>query len=126
MKVSKKIGRPEKQINWEKLDAVLQFGARMLDCRGLLDVCEDTILANIKAKHGMTFTEYRDLRMSTMRAKLLQKQFDVAMNGNVTMLIWLGKQHLEQYEKQEHSINSDSIKKIQLNYRTRKAEKEVK
>lgn len=35
---------------------------------------------------------------------LLKKQFDVAMNGNVSMLIWLGKQHLEQSEKVEQHI----------------------
>ena len=126
MKTTKRHSTAVIDIDWSKLDAVLQFGARSLDCCGILDVSEKTLYNKIKEKHNMAFGEYRELKMSTMRAKLLQKQFDVAMNGNVTMLIWLGKQHLEQYEKQEHSINSDSIKKIQLNYRTRKAEKEVK
>ena len=107
--MTKKIGRPEKEINWDKLDAALQFGARMLDCRGLLDVCEDTIAEKIKEKHGVTFSEYRLLRMSTMRTKLLQKQFDVAMSGNVSMLIWLGKQHLEQSDKHEVDNNFSPV-----------------
>ena len=32
---------------------------------------------------------------------LRKKQFDIAMQGNVQMLIWLGKQYLEQSDKQE-------------------------
>lgn len=108
--MSKKIiGRPEKELDWGKLDAVLQFGARLLDCQGILDLSDETILKKIKQKHGVSFAEYRELRMSTMRAKLLQKQFDVAMQGNVTMLIWLGKQHLGQVDKIETELTSKSI-----------------
>ena len=36
-----------------------------------------------------------------MRMKLAQKQFELAMDGNVTMLVWLGKQYLGQTDKQE-------------------------
>lgn len=107
--MSKKIGRPSKEVNWDKLDAALQFGARMIDCRGLLDMDELTISKNIKLKYGLLFAEYRELKMSTMRAKLLQKQFDVAMQGNVTMLIWLGKQHLGQVDKIEADMVSANI-----------------
>ena len=32
---------------------------------------------------------------------LRQKQFEIAMTGNVSMLIWLGKQRLGQIDKQE-------------------------
>lgn len=35
------------------------------------------------------------------KSSLRRKQFEMAMNGNVTMLIWLGKQHLGQTEKVE-------------------------
>jgi len=47
-----------------------------------------------------------------MRIKLAQKQYEVAMSGNVTMLIWLGKQYLSQSEKQELSGSSDNGKPI--------------
>ncbi len=35
--------------------------------------------------------------------KLKRKQIDVALQGNVVMLIWLGKQYLGQAEKTEES-----------------------
>jgi hypothetical protein len=47
--------------------------------------------------------------------KLLQKQFDVAMSGNVALLIWLGKQHLNQSDKQEQSINH-SVDKLVVDF----------
>ena len=34
-----------------------------------------------------------------LKKKLKRKQIEVAMQGNVSMLIWLGKQYLDQSEK---------------------------
>jgi hypothetical protein len=43
-------------------------------------------------------------------ASLRRKQFDLAMSGNVTMLIWLGKQRLGQAEKSQiETIGKESI-----------------
>ena len=36
---------------------------------------------------------------TNLKQRLKRKQIDVAMNGNVSMLIWLGKQYLGQAEK---------------------------
>ena len=105
----KPMGRPPVEFDWSKLDAILQFGARLIDCHGIMDVADVTIEDKIKKKYGMSFGQYRDLRMSTMRQKLLQKQFDIAMQGNVTMLIWLGKQHLGQSDKLETELVSANI-----------------
>ena len=38
-----------------------------------------------------------------LKERLKRKQISVAMQGNVTMLIWLGKQYLGQAEKIEES-----------------------
>lgn len=95
----KKVGRPKVEINWELMDGILQFGARLIDCREMLGVSDDTIQNNIRQKFGMTFSEYRDQKMSKIRIKLLQKQFESAMAGNTALLIFLGKQYLGQTEK---------------------------
>ena len=36
---------------------------------------------------------------ANLKQRLKRKQIEVAMNGNVSMLIWLGKQYLGQAEK---------------------------
>ena len=105
--MTNKVGRPEKDFNWELIDGVLQFGANLIDCSELLKVSDDTIQRRIKKEFNCTFTEYRHKKMSKMRMKLLQKQYEVAMSGNVALLIWLGKQHLGQTDKIEQSQHQD-------------------
>ena len=101
----------KKDIDWHNLDSILEFGARLKDCEEIVGVSQDTLQRRIKEKCGLTFTEYRDLKMSKMRMKLLQKQYDVAMKGNVSMLIWLGKQHLGQKDKHENT----NLGKLEIN-----------
>ena len=40
---------------------------------------------------------------ANLKVRLKRKQIDVALKGNVVMLIWLGKQYLGQAEKTEES-----------------------
>jgi hypothetical protein len=91
------------KFKWEVLDAVLQFKPSLIMCEEILGISHDTIERAIKKNFNMTFSEYREYRMSKTKFKLAQKQFDVAMNGNVTMLIWLGKQYLGQSDKIEQT-----------------------
>jgi hypothetical protein len=108
------VGRPKKEMNWEVLDSILQFGASLLDCSELCEMSEDSIQRKIKEKHEMTFSEYRDKKMSRMRVKLLRKQYEGAMAGNTALLIWLGKQYLGQSDKNESK--NDESHTIQLKY----------
>jgi len=50
-----------------------------------------------------------------MNASLKRKQYEMAMSGNVTMLIWLGKQHLGQTDKREekHDFGSGILNILQ-------------
>lgn len=96
-----KKGKGEIQVDWTRLNQYLELGARLIDCAEFLNVSEDKIQDQIKKYHGMKFMEYRDKKMAKMRLRVMQKQFDVAMQGNVAMLIWLGKQILGQTEKIE-------------------------
>lgn len=100
------MGRPKKEINWQALDAVLQFGATLEDAAEIVGVHTDTLARKIKKEHDCTFTEYRDKKMSKIRYNLRKKQYDVAMAGNVSMLIWLGKNMLGQTDKQEIAQNT--------------------
>lgn len=45
------------------------------------------------------------------KASLRRKQYEVAMKGNCSMLIWLGKQYLGQSEKLDTNIGSDEESK---------------
>ena len=49
----------------------------------------------------MTFTVYRAKMMAKTKHNLFAKQVTIALEGNVTMLIWLGKNMLSQVDKNE-------------------------
>ena len=48
------------------------------------------------------------------KMNLRNKQFEKAMEGNVVMLIWLGKQYLDQKERTE--VSSDPDQPINITY----------
>jgi hypothetical protein len=47
----------------------------------------------------MGFSEYYRLKASVGKISLRRKQYSIAQEGNVTMLIWLGKNWLGQTDK---------------------------
>lgn len=47
------------------------------------------------------FAEIIEKGRENGKMSLKRKQYEIAMGGNVTMLIWLGKQHLGQTNKEE-------------------------
>ena len=74
----------------------------------------EMIELRIKERYGITFTEYRSKKIDPLRMKLRQKQVQLALEGNVTMLIWLGKQYLEQTDVQSREFKKfdDTLTKI--------------
>ena len=112
------MARPEKPFDWSKLDAILQYGALLSDASDIMGVSEDTILRKVKKNFGMDFATYKLKKMSKVRIGLARKQIEVAMSGNVAMLIWLGKQMLGQSDKNENESSIDykiKIEKVEEN-----------
>lgn len=49
------------------------------------------------------------------KMSLRRKQYDVAMNGNVSMLIWLGKNYLDQAEKVDANLQQKILQVYGMN-----------
>lgn len=93
-------GRPEKLIDWELVDQLL-----MADCMGVeiaphFDMSVYTFYDRIRSEFGMNLTEYSFIRKSQGDACLRKKQYDKALEGDTSMLIWLGKNRLKQKDKE--------------------------
>lgn len=69
------------------------------ECAAVLGVSEPTYL-KFKSDHSEVADAYRD-GMGQGLESLRRRQFKAAMDGNPTMLVWLGKQYLGQTDKQE-------------------------
>lgn len=83
-----KIGRPRVELNYDKLDALLQFKVTKSFCADYLGVSEDTIERRIKEDYGKTFSEYHELKLAKTGLRLQQKAIEAALAGNTTLMIF--------------------------------------
>ncbi len=95
-------GRPDKEINWEKLDLYLMSGASQKRIADSLCLHPDTLRDRVKEKYGMEYSIYSAAKSQEGRllleAAMLQKALKSSSPGNTQMLIWLGKVKLGQRE----------------------------
>lgn len=97
-------GRPRRELTGKErafFDAMCAAGALEKDISEALAIDRDTLAAICKRDYGMGFSAYREQKRGKGRAALASKQLQVAMSGNPTMLIWLGKQWLDQHDRRE-------------------------
>lgn len=100
---AKKTGRPKIQINWEEFDKLCTMQCTLEEMASWFGCSEDTLERRCKEDKKLRFADYFKKRSSGGRISLRRSQFKAAIEGNVTMLIWLGKQYLGQKDKIEEA-----------------------
>ena len=110
----------EKKIDWEVFDKLCSFQCTLEEIAAWFDCSIDTIENKCKKEKGMKFSEYYAQKKKFGRVSLRRKQMQVALSGNVTMLIFLGKQYLGQSDKVDHTTKGDSISPIEITVTSKK------
>ena len=93
---------PTKQrvtIDWSDVDKYLVGGAKGSEIAAALGIHYDTLADRCKSEFNMLFSEYSAKKRQKGNMMLHAKQFQTAMTGNTTMLVWLGKQRLSQTDQ---------------------------
>lgn len=103
-------GRKRIPINWQEVDKLLIAGANGHQIAAYVGVTPETIYERCLKEHEKAFSLYSFEKREKGNSMLLNKQFQIAMTGNVTMLIWLGKQRLGQ--KEPKVLNEEEIVKV--------------
>ena len=106
------MGAPLKSVDFEKLSKLCKYPLATEDIVSLLNIANDkkvsydTVVRRLKEEFGksMTFEDFKQQKLSSFRYSILAKQIELAQKGNVTMLIWLGKQYLSQSDKLKDEI----------------------
>jgi len=64
----------------------------------------------------MGFSAYSTIKRGEGKELLRAKQFQIAMEGDKTMLVWLGKQYLDQSDHSaiDHNVNLPTLPTIQI------------
>jgi hypothetical protein len=90
---------PLKDIDPEQVKKLAAIQCSYDEMAGVLGCSPDTL----QRRYAAIIKEGREQG----RMSLKRKQYEIAMSGNVTMLIWLGKIVLDQIEKKEVQIKTD-------------------
>jgi hypothetical protein len=91
--------RPLKIVDPEQVRVLASIGCPVADIARVLDCSAKTL--------ERRFMKEMEQGRANRNVSLRRKQFELAMAGNTTMLIWLGKQYLGQKDKHEVSGEDD-------------------
>lgn len=97
------------ELNYDQLDALLQFKITKSFCADYMGVSEDAIDRRLKEDHGMNFSEYHALKMQRTAVKLQQKAIESALKGNTTLMIFCLKNLCGWSDKQESTSINENI-----------------
>jgi len=101
-------GAPRKEIDFNVLQGMCQVWATAEEIASFFDISVDTLSARIKERYGIGFSDYYKKESSAGNISLRRAQFKSAMNGNVSMQIFLGKQKLGQRDNIDLNEGSDA------------------
>ena len=103
-------GRPKKVLNEQGIQMVEQLARLMCtedEVGAIIGMSSDTIHNNDNDE--LFRTAYQNGKENG-KASLRRKQYEIAMKGNPTLLVWLGKQYLGQCEKIQADVSTDDEK----------------
>lgn len=96
-KTKAKTGRPLAKIDPAQVEQLAAIQCSYAEMAAVLG-CDPKTLSN---RFSQAIEKGREVGKSSLK----RAQFKMAMGGNATMLIWLGKQHLGQHDKQSHEVS---------------------
>lgn len=109
-----KMGRPRKEISRVAFIKLCKIQSTEEEIASAFECDVDTITRWCKRTFGHTFAEVFSRYKGQGNISLRRKQNQVALSGNVKMLIWLGKNRLNQTDKQDVNL-SGAVKVIHDN-----------
>ncbi len=96
-----KPGRPKADIDWQTVGKLLEAGCAGTDIASQLGISATTLQRRCRAENNVSFAAFSQQKRMAGDNLLRAAQYKAAMEGNTTMLVWLGKQRLGQSDKNE-------------------------
>lgn len=112
-------GRPRVDIDWKAIDYYLKCQATQAQICNLLGVGVSTLQRACLREKKCSFDQYASKKREAIKQLIIGKQIDMALSGNVTMLIWCGKQFCSQSDKVESApVKMEFIRKYETRPRS--------
>lgn len=100
-------GRPKKHIDQQDFEKLCSIHATKEEMLGWFDVGETTLEDWVKMTYSANFSEVLKRKSAHGKISLRRQQLQLAMKGNPTMLIWMGKQLLGQRDYKSIELQAD-------------------
>lgn len=97
--MANKGGRPRFNVDWETVEKLCALQCTGEEISAFLGCSYDTLEKAVKREQGISFTDYYTQKRTQGKVSLRRRQYQAAMEGNATMLVWLGKNWLEQTDQ---------------------------
>ena len=94
-------GRKKFVIDWKKVDNSLRAGSNGVQVAAMLGVHPETLYDRCQEDKKTNFSEYLQQKRQEGNDVLFGLQYKLAKEGDRGMLIWLGKNRLDQSDKKE-------------------------
>lgn len=105
--------RPEKPIDWKRVDELLEAGCHGTEICPHFDLSPERFYERVQARYGVSFTIYSQEKKQKGDSILREKQFKKAINGDNMMLIWLGKNRLGQRDREDKNEQANFFAAMQ-------------
>ena len=107
--------RPLKEIDAKQFEKLCGLQCTKLEICGWFDITDKTLENWCKRTYGKGFSETFEEKRAAGKISLRRAQYELALKGNATMLIWLGRNYLGQSEdvtvKANVALDDDGLSK---------------
>ena len=107
------MARPKKDIDKNLFEKLCGIQCNKKELCAVLNVSDKTLDAFARREYGKNFSEVWEEKRGIGKISLRRAQFRLA-EKNANMAIWLGKQYLDQKDKQEidHTVKISRLEKL--------------
>lgn len=111
-----KMGRPRKEIDVDQFEKLCAIQCTLEEVAAYFDMDSDTLNERMKEIYGGTFSDVFKVKRQKGFVSLRRSQFNKALEGDNTMLIFLGKNYLKQRdrapEEEQSKTDPDLLAKL--------------
>lgn len=108
------MARPEKPVDWNILDKLIEAQCPVEEIAGIFHMGTSTLRKKVVEKFEISFEHYSKDLYCKGRANLRLKQYQKAMEGNISMLLRLGDVYLGQTRVNEINVNESTEEKLDI------------
>lgn len=107
-------GAPEKMIDWKIFESLCSLQCTQAEILSVLNVDNQTLTKHVKKHYGKTYSQVYEEKRQGGLASIRRAQYKKAMAGDTTMLIWIGKNWLDQKDNRDVNVNTNINQRVTI------------